>query len=399
MRIKKLIATTLTILAVLSCFSLTSFAQTEGDAKELRFGENGKFTILNISDIQDDYPLNYLCKRYIADTIDLVKPDLVILTGDNISGNDIRTKKTAEKAIREFMDIFEEKGVKVAAVYGNHDVEDTNASKEFQLSVYQSYSCYVGKRGLVNDDRLGTYNLPILSSSGEKYAFNLWLTDSGDYNYENDLEGYAAVTKEQIEWYKKQSLALKEANGGEVVPSINFQHIIVPEIFDALTKAEKDTEGAVMFTDPVTKEETYYVLPENAKGALNETPCPPFFNNGQFDAMLEMGDVLATVSGHDHTNAFEVEYKGINIINTPTISFMAYNGDIVGSRVFVLDENDAENYETYIVDYDDVYEEDNKLMKNGFAAFNDKTPTFKKIVSWFKYMFYRVTENVTCLFN
>ncbi len=399
MRLKKLIATTLSIFVILSLFSVISFAEIESDDTELKFGDDGKFTILNISDIQDNYPLNYVCKHYIADTVDLVKPDLVVLTGDNISGTDVKLKFLAEKAIREYMDIFEEKNVKVAAVFGNHDAENTKATKEFQLSVYQSYSCYVGSAGFVSEDRLGTYNLPILSSDGEKYAFNLWLIDSGDYNKDKKVGGYAAVNKDQIEWYKNQCLALKEANGGEVVPAISFQHIIVPEIYDVLVEVEKGTEGAVTFTDSVTKEKNYYILPENAKGALNEYPCPPFYNNGQFDTMLEMGDVLATVSGHDHTNTFEVEYKGIDIINTPTISSTAYNGDVVGSRVFVLDESDIENYETYIVDYDDVYDEDNELMKNGFAAFNDKTPIFKKIISWFKYIFYRVAEFFPSLFN
>ena len=64
--------------------------------------ENGKFTILNISDIQDGYPINPLTKKYIEDTVDMVKPDLIVLTGDNISGYDVPTKEEAELAAKYY---------------------------------------------------------------------------------------------------------------------------------------------------------------------------------------------------------------------------------------------------------------------------------------------------------
>ena len=129
----------------------------------MKFGENGKFTVLNISDIQDGYPLNTLTRDYIEKTLDKTNPDLVVLTGDNISGYDVHEKEDAEKAIREFMDIFEERKIKVAAVFGNHDDEETKLTKEEQLSVYESYNCYVGERGFCIKDR--TYHTKLSVSS------------------------------------------------------------------------------------------------------------------------------------------------------------------------------------------------------------------------------------------
>lgn len=369
-----------------TCF--TAFAHAEeskGAENTLKFNEDGKFTILNLSDIQDGYPLNPLTKDYIEKTLDKVNPDLIVLTGDNISGYDVLEEEDAEKAIREFMDIFEERGIKVAAVFGNHDDEKTKSTKEHQLSVYESYDCYVGERGFCVKDRVGTYNLPIMKSDGSGYGFNLWLTDSGTYNTENDYGGYACVYKEQIEWYKETSAELKEANGGEAVPSINFQHIIVPEIWDALKQTKLLWFGRVIRSkNPLNDTTKFYALPDGAKGQLHEYPCPPYYNNGQYDAFLEMGDVLATVSGHDHENTFEIDYKGIKIINTPTIGFNAYNDVNVGSRVFVIDENAPESFETYCLGIEDVYTEIDPLHEARILYDIDTTGWPTKLVSLIK---------------
>lgn len=406
MKMKKLIAVLLSCMLILSTLGITGSAAKEGVDTSLQFGEDGKFTILNISDIQNGYPLNSVTKKYIIDTLDMVDPDLVVLTGDNIAGYSAPTKLLVKAAIKEFMDIFEERGVKVAGVYGNHDSEDTTATKEYQLAVYESYDCYIGCAGYTDEDRVGTYNLPILSSDGSKYAFNLWFTDSGTHNDENDIGGYGCVHKGQIEWYKKQCAALAAQNGGEVVPAINFQHIVVPEVYDAFDIVYEYTDGALSATDE-NGNACYYVLPDGAKGALAEDPCPPRYSNGQFDAMVEMGDVVATVSGHDHVNSYEVDYKGIKIINTPSMGFAAYNGENVGSRVFVLDENDARNFETYCLDFDDVYSDGNEMMKCGFLAYLDSSSALVKVVNWLKYvcmyaeykLFTEPTEKITKLFK
>ncbi len=376
---KKALSFILSVIILATCF--TTFVYAEEDTA-LKFNDDGKFTILNISDIQDGYPINELTRDYIEKTVDKVQPDLIVLTGDNVSGYDIPEEEDAEKAIREFMDIFQERNIKVAAVFGNHDDEETKSTKEHQLSVYESYDCYVGKAGFCFEDRVGTYNLPILKSDGSGYGFNLWLIDSGTYNTENEYGGYACVYKEQIEWYKETSAKLTEENGCEVVPSINFQHIIVPEIYDALQQTKLLWFGRIVRKkNPLNDSNKFYKLPEGAIGELREYPCPPYYNNGQFDAMLEMGDVLATVSGHDHENSFEIDHKGIKIINTPTIGFNAYNDINIGARVFVIDENAPESFETYCLTISDVYPEIDKLYEARILYDIDTTGWFTKLCS------------------
>lgn len=377
-RMKKISAVLLSILMLLSCASLVASAAEKETV--LQFGDDGKFTILQFADIQDGYPLMTITKKLIQDTIKKVQPDLIVLTGDNISGGSTTTKVVTRAAINEFMSIFEKAGIPTAAVFGNHDDESALADKDFQMSVYESYDCFVGYNEGDIIPGVGTYNLPIMSSDGEKIAFNIWMTDSGTYNSENDLGGYACTTKEQIAWYVEKSEELKAQNGGKAVPSINFQHIIVPEIYEALAECE---EGA---PESISHNGKFLTLPEGVEGHLHENPCPPNYSNGQFDAFLQQGDVLATVSGHDHKNDFVVPYKGVDIVNTPGVGFSSYNDETVGSRVFVIDENDPENYETYVEGYFDVYGDDEVALYR-YQAYSRTTDDFTKFVSWFKMIF------------
>ena len=139
---KKLFAVVLSVLMMLSCASLFAFAAEKEEV--LKFGDDGKFTILQFADIQDGYPLMTITKKLLEDTVKMVQPDLIVLTGDNISGGSTTTKLITRAAINEFMSIFEKAGIPTAAVFGNHDDESALADKDFQMSVYESYDCFVG---------------------------------------------------------------------------------------------------------------------------------------------------------------------------------------------------------------------------------------------------------------
>ncbi len=365
---KKLIV----FLSLLLCFMSFSAVASAGvyETEPIKFNPDGKFKILNLSDIQTALPLNSGTKAMLEDFVEAETPDLIVLTGDQVGGNGILSDIQLKATIDSFMSIFEKHNVPVAMVFGNHDSEGKNASKERQIEIYETYDCFVGGAGEVFGNRVGNYNIPILSNDEERVAFNLYFTDSGMYNDENDMEGYACVTKEQIQWYRDISNSLKEQNNGEPVPSLNFQHIIVPEIYDVLVDDESGDAD--------------WALPEGNDGFLGENPCPPEYSNGQFDAFVEQGDVLATVSGHDHVNSFVVPYKGVDIINTQSSTFCAYNDSSVGYRVFILDENDPENYETYIKTYFDFYGDD-KDAQLRFNAYSDEVEGVAKAMAWIQY--------------
>ncbi|MBR0121472.1 MAG: metallophosphoesterase family protein [Clostridia bacterium] len=361
--IKRVLSFVMCAVLICSCAFVSAYAKTSEEVDtHLQFGKDGKFRIMQISDMQDFFPMKTITKNVIKKALDTYSVDLIVLTGDNISSTSV-VKPYAALAINEFMSIYEKYGIPVVMVYGNHDDERTTADKAFQMSVYERYKCFIGCAGEdFGESNLGTYYVPIYSSTDKnKMVNNIWMIDSGTYNEENDLGGYGCVTKKQIEWYKSTSEKLERENGRKI-PSLMFQHIVVPEIWDALDEHDEQVEGSVGHSGK------FYTLPEGAKGTLGETPCPPNYTNGQFDAVLERGDVMAMFFGHDHVNTYEVSYKGVDLCNTPGVGFRSYNSIDEGVRLITLDENEPDTYETEVVSYFDLFDENDEVAYNQFMS-------------------------------
>ncbi|NLP49055.1 MAG: hypothetical protein GX345_09005 [Clostridiales bacterium] len=353
---KKILALTLVMLLALAPMVFAVESLTPAEAAHLSFGNDKNFTILQVSDIQDGPGLRSSTAKFLKKSLEDVKPDLVVLTGDNISGGNCLTMEATAKAIDKFMSIYEAYGVPVVSAFGNHDSEGV-ATREEQMAMYESYSCFIGFDEGPALSGTGTYNVPIFSSTdSEKVAYNLWVIDSGDYDEING--GYAHVQPDQIDWYVNKSNQLKAANGGTVVNSMLFQHIIVPEIYDALIEVKPFTNGSV------PKNGKHYILdPEvTRKGVMGEGPCPPTVNGRQFDAIVNQGDVVAMFFGHDHTNSFEVSHMGLDLVCTPTAGLGSYGDrETRGARVITINEDRTHTYDTYLVRYDDYLDFDSLI--------------------------------------
>ena len=75
---KKILSVLLSVWLLVSCFVFG--VNAEDDA--LRFGEDGKFTVLQITDPQDDaYPAHGL-KEFVEKAIEETNPDFIVITGD-----------------------------------------------------------------------------------------------------------------------------------------------------------------------------------------------------------------------------------------------------------------------------------------------------------------------------
>ncbi|MBQ6019589.1 MAG: metallophosphoesterase [Clostridia bacterium] len=332
------------LLCVVIATGMVLFAAAEDSltTAPLYFGEDGRFKILHITDTHLHEDNVGDSTRLIALACDAEQPDLVILTGDLAMEDTL--DRTAERT-DQLMQVFESRNIPVAVTFGNHDSENGAYTREEVMALYNSYACSIS---IDDGDALtgcGTYLVPVSSRDGDGTSFNLWLFDSGDYDNEGH---YANVAEDQVEWYKEKSAAAEEACGGKIY-SLVFQHIIVPEIYDALEETGRKT----LFSYPrIYDESKYYRFsPDGTNyGMLHEMPCPGYYNHGQFDALAQRGDVLAMFTGHDHTNAFGVKYRGIDIVNSLSTR---YNGDAFstqyGYRVIELNENAPDKYETRVV--------------------------------------------------
>ncbi len=350
---KKLIAIFLVVSMLFGFTVISSAADLNGGAtaEAQRFNDDGSFKIMHITDthLHNDKAMPktlFLLEKML----DEEKPDLVVITGDIAMSGDY---EEITYCIDCLMSIFEERNIPVAVTFGNHDAEISFLSTSELMAIYNSYDCSIS----VDDGALlsgcGTYNVPILASDSDDIAFNLWMVDSGS----TDGEGhYDYVKTDQIDWYVAKSNALKAQNGGEPVPSLLFQHIIVPEIYDALI--ETDTKTIYSF-EHIYEDGKYYMLnPENTNsGGLFEYPCPPYYNNGEFEAAVNQGDVLAMFFGHDHSNTFNITHNGIDLVNTPKASYSgnAY-GVTKGVRIIELNESDTSTYTDRVLTFGDLYD-------------------------------------------
>ena len=216
----------------------------------LRFGADGKFRILHLTDIHEvdpemddeedrQIPINKSKEtiNVIRRCIEIANPDLIVFGGDNVSGYwQEFTYEYMYNTIKKIVAPIAEKNIPLAIVFGNHDAEAQPKlpflAKENQICIYAEYENF---RSTMNDEDVSgcaNCSLPILSSDGKHIAWNIWCIDSGDYVRDDEFNviddaGYGFVKKDQIAWYERRAAELKAQNGGKAVPSLLFQHIPV----------------------------------------------------------------------------------------------------------------------------------------------------------------------------
>lgn len=307
----------------------------------LKFRNNGKFRVMHITDTHIQNENADASLFLIEEAVRREIPDIAVITGDNVLNYE--NAAVTKGYIDRLMNIFEKYSVPSAVTFGNHDSETGALSRKELMQIYSSYPCHVAADAKPFSET--SYNVPVMSNDGKKAVFNLWIFDSGDY----DKDGhYGCMSEEDVQWYKNKCDELTVLNGGIVLPSLAFQHIIVPEVYEALRMTKK--KKLYSFRHMYNRDEYYMFSPDCENyGTLNETPCSGYENFGQFDAMVRKGDVLAVFSGHDHTNAFGVKYKGIDIMNSlSTRSESDRFSSQYGYRMIEVDENNPTRYETYV---------------------------------------------------
>lgn len=341
------------LLSVSFLLSFCVFANAEDNA--LRFGADGEFKILQISDPQDDHYPAYDMVNFVKLAIDETNPDLILFTGDIVEdsrGGDMTSDaepfregvevdgdyyQTVENVIATCKAVFsyaEEKNIPFAVCQGNNDYQ-SGVTNEDWLKIYDSYSNSLTFDESNDADGRIDYNLEIKSSDGAKTVFNIWMMDTER----------GGVTEEQIAWYKAESAALKAANGGENVPSFAFQHIPVNEMGNLFEECNFWDEGASIGDDG-----KYYRLNQDIASGYHAGAMIPGATSEEFKAWKECGDVLGAYFGHWHTEGYTGMWDGIELGFTYGCEF-AKPGPY-GIRVFNLYEDDIKNYDNVLYTYE-----------------------------------------------
>lgn len=344
---------------------------------KIRF-KNGKLKVMQISDLQDTKNTSVDTLNFIDDAIAKVKPDFIIITGDQLDvvglwGKGEKAEKNVETAIRRLFSAIEKHNIPYVLTFGNHDRE-TGVSNEKQAEIYATLKnciCFDD----INDDRpdVGTFNVPVLSSDGKRLPLNFFVMDT---HSKTKGVGFEGVNDAQLDWYRKTGEELKAENGGETVPSMVFQHIPVSNIMGLFKEVPKGTKGAEC--DFVKGNKKYWVLDEEKlfhNYTYGETPSMTL-GTKQFDAMKAQGDVFAMYFGHDHYNSFAGKVDGIDLGYCPGMGYNSYGTKHRAFRVFEFDENDVKNYKTYSLNSKECGSKTNAApFKNAFSYWSPCNPS------------------------
>lgn len=309
--------------------------------------ENDKLKILQLTDIHICSSINSIStdRKAFSACYELIKktqPDLIIVTGDIVYTVPVQTFTNDNlKPMGQFCEFMDNVGIPWAFVYGNHDTESVASYDSTALSgIFR----YYGEGCLLYAERqpdiYGRYNSYIrIENRDGSLNRVLFLIDSNDYVHgSNKLNVYDSVHADQIEWYADAIDGLERENGA---PVKSFVYMHIP--FKAFDDAQKQLIG-------VENSEAEYLFGFNGEGVSY-----PKNESGFFDKIVEKGSTQAVFVGHDHLNNLGVKYKGVDLVYSKSIDYIAYP-DIAekkgqrGATLVTLSENG--DYKITQIDYE-----------------------------------------------
>lgn len=275
------------------------------------------------------------------------KPDLVIINGD------INESFSSNKRYHAIAKILEEFGVAWGFTLGNHDVEnDISMTRETLVRSLLSYKHCV--MTLCSKDVDGFSNYAVHITNGSNVIRSFIMLDSGDYIsdenaelYDIDKNTYDFIKPSQIDFYEKIVVEQRNQNNGITVPSSLVFHIPIPEFKVAFE------QGELIY------------------GNKREKICSPFHNSGLFERIENLGSTDNIYTGHDHTNDFSVDYKGIRFTYIQKSGYSLFSrkskSDLVGCTVVnIFDDGSLRNQQFFSNDYPEIFNGLRKINIFGF---------------------------------
>lgn len=243
----------------------------------------------------------------VRKTVKKASPDLIVLTGDNISDN---TGLSLFLWLVREMEQFE---IPWAPVLGNHDYRSL-VMPQMQSKMYESAKFCLFKTGNVADS-YGNYAYTINRNGTNVYSF-LFMDSGRDFR------------EEHVAWYENTVQGLATKNGG-ALPNWVFFHIPTEETQVAY---ERSLETA-----------------QPLDGEVNEKICIQSRNVGFFDA-AKRGGATALIYGHDHVNTMIADYQGVKLCYGVKSGKTSYYEDrLQGGNLFRLKKDNTFTIERIFV--------------------------------------------------
>jgi len=357
-RFSSLILGIVMIVTMMPWSGITASASFTG---ALQFNANGKFTIMQVNDIQDDQNVDSTVISAITNNIARYHPDLVVFDGDNIIET-ISSVSNFQASVNEFLAPLLASNTKFAITFGNHDADGSGGSLSSQYAYYKSHggSLFIDQDvPALDGDASGVIPVYPNGQTSGTPAYQVYVMDSGH----NPSSGsYDCCYTSQIDYYIQQSLTYPN------VPSIWFQHVPVIDIYTRCLTTSGSGTSYKGIGSPWSSN-TYYMDPArinysrsystNIADMYLEAPCPAnqsvyesaahrssstYGSKTLYEAWRDYGNFKGAYFGHDHTNKFtcttsdgiDLGYgKGTTMYKTAGI--ISYNDGNPGCSIYQLD--------------------------------------------------------------
>lgn len=284
---------------------------------KLFFRQDGSFKCIQFTDIHytNDDEADLKSVQMIEKIIQEEKPDFIVITGDTVYGE--QNLLYIHKALKPVTD----SKVPWTFVFGNHDVE-FNSNREELFEIVKNMPGCMAYNSDPAIDGMGNHIIEVRNKE-EQIRFIICGIDSLDYCNIPHVGGYGYLSDSQIKWYDNQIKKYKEEY--KEFSSLIFMHMAIPEFHE------------------VWAMETCY-------GEKNEGICCPRINSGFFASIVKDGHTKGLFVGHDHINDFYGDLYGVILGYGRASGFGTYGKDGYkrGARVFVLQEDNIDNFDTYL---------------------------------------------------
>ncbi|WP_288831482.1 metallophosphoesterase family protein [uncultured Corynebacterium sp.] len=322
----------------------------------LSFNAEGRFTIVQFNDTQDDHLTDRRTIEFMGKVLDQEKPDFALINGDVITNGPTTTEEVFQ-ALNNVVRPMEDRQVPWAITFGNHDEDSVEAAG---TGVYERHMAEFVRQYKHNlnppagEGPFGHSDAQLLISGSRERdvaKFAIWLLDSGNYlpgadpvQNNDDVPHYDYIRPAQIDWYLAASREA-EQRFGRTVPGLMYFHIPTYEHRD------------MWYGGPANHDEINHLKAKTTfgiDGVKNEDVYYGSFNSGIYAAVRDRGDVLGIYCGHDHINSYKGDYFGVELGYCPGTGFAPYGlndgtwtqNTLRGARVFELNENSPRVYES-----------------------------------------------------
>lgn len=294
------------------------------------------FKILNLADIH--FGNGVLSKNQdagvlsdVKNMINSTKPNLIILTGDNVFPQLISTGNNdnlgAYKVLAEFIESFQ---IPWTVIFGNYDNEiGTKHFSEDVCDYLESLKFCLFSRGNVSG--YGNHIINIRNTSGNLVS-SLFLFDSHIYKGSTQISGYDTIHDDQVSWYEENLNKFKVNNNN--FTSFVYLHIPFTEYKEAWNLYRENSS------------EVEYCF--GWANERNEKISCPKEKSSLFDKIVELKNTKGVFCGHNHLNDFSIKYKGVTLTYNSTMDNKAYvkaDNEIRGATV--LENKDNNDFNIY----------------------------------------------------